>query len=624
MDWIVISWSVMAAACLTLGSIHLLVWINERNDKAHLAFSIAAASIALVGVFEILLMHAASAAEYAVLLRWAHVPFALLVPMLVAFVRIHLGAGRSWLGHLAWSLRALTLIPDFTTGVNLNFLSMSHLIQRETWGATFQVPVGDPNPWMILGQLSSYVLLAFFVDAVVTEWRKPRDVSDARVIRICSSLALFVLLAASWHLAVVAGLLHFPIAILPAFTGVVVVMSYELGGDVIRAARLAKALTASQATLRHSEQRIEDAVLAAGLGLWEWNLGTNEFWLSPRARELLGVEAAGPVDRGQLRERIDPSDLEALDAAIGPLLTKADEYHSEFRINHADGQQLWLRGRGQGEFDAQGKLVLIRGVLVNITEQKLAAVQRDELAHLSRVAVFAELSGSLAHELNQPLMSILSNAQAALRFMAHDPPNLGEVNECLTNVVEGDKRAGEVIRRLRAMLRKDAAEFRRIDLNEIVHEVLRILRSDLLSKSVSVQLDLQAGLPASEGDVIQLQQVLLNLILNGSDAMSEGVRDKELTIRTRTSAEGEVELSVADRGCGIPEADLSRIFSPFVTTKQEGMGLGLAVCATIIESHRGRIWAVNNSNGGASVHFRLPASGPDLAVGQPPPYQRLF
>lgn len=609
MDWIVISWSVMAAACLTLGSIHLLVWINERTEKAHLAFAIAAASITLVGVFEILLMHADSADEYAVLLRWAHVPFALLIPMLVAFVLIHLGAGRSWLGHIAWSLRLLTLVPNFTTGVNLNFLDISHLVLRESWGAPFSVPVGEPNPWMILGQASSYVLLAFFVDAAVTEWRKPRDASSSRLVRICSSLALFILLATTWHLGVVVGLLHLPIAILPAFTGVLFVMSYELGGDVIRAARLANALTASQATLRHSEQRIEDAVRAAGFGLWEWNLGTKELWLSPRARELLGVEAEEAVTRDQLRERIDPSDLEALDAAIGPLMTKPGEYHSEFRINQVNGQQLWLRGHGQGELDAEGKLALIRGVLVNITEQKQAAMQRDELAHLSRVAVFAELSGSLAHELNQPLMSILSNAQAALRFMAHDPPNLGEVNECLSNVVEGDKRAGEVIRRLRAMLRKDAAEFRRIDLNEIVHEVLRILRSDLLSKGVSVQLDLEAGLPASEGDVIQLQQVLVNLILNGSDAMSEGVRDKELTIRTRTSAEGEVELSVSDRGCGIPEADLTRIFSPFVTTKQEGMGLGLAVCATIIESHRGRLWAVNNPSGGASIHFRLPASG---------------
>jgi C4-dicarboxylate-specific signal transduction histidine kinase len=286
-------------------------------------------------------------------------------------------------------------------------------------------------------------------------------------------------------------------------------------------------------------------------------------------------------------------------------LAKGGTYLSEFRIDRADRGERWLRVRGHAEPGPQSTSIRHRGVLVDITEPKQAALQREELAHLSRVALLAELSGSLAHELNQPLTSILSNAQAAQRFMAHQPPNLAEVSESLTNIVESDKRAGEVIRRLRAMLRKEPADFRPIELNEVVQDVLRIIRSDLLNKNVDVQLRLQPDLPRSEGDRVQLQQVLLNLIVNGSDAMRD-TRDREMIIHTRSTAAGGVELTVSDRGHGIPADDLHRIFASFVTSKPEGMGLGLAVCKTIIESHGGRLWATNNNDVGASLHFSLP------------------
>jgi len=255
--------------------------------------------------------------------------------------------------------------------------------------------------------------------------------------------------------------------------------------------------------------------------------------------------------------------------------------------------------------------VFVLASAVDITERKRAdrelAVQRDELAHLSRVVMLAELSGSLAHELNQPLTAILSNAQAAVRFMAHVPPNLEEVRESLSNIVENDKRAGEVIRRLRAMLRKERAEHRRLDINDIVVDVLRIIRSDLLNRNVDVNSRLAPNLPQVDGDHVQLQQVLLNLIMNAADAMSEVASDREINLATSLSEDGMVVISVADVGRGIPPEDLDRIFSPFVTSKSSGMGLGLAVCSSIINAHHGAIWATNNDGVGATVQFSLPA-----------------
>jgi two-component system sensor kinase FixL len=297
----------------------------------------------------------------------------------------------------------------------------------------------------------------------------------------------------------------------------------------------------------------------------------------------------------------------------------ADVTHTADRAT--GGREVFARRKDGSQVPVEIALSPIHGdtgvsVLVSIldiSERKRAdresAIQRDELAHLSRVALLAELSGSLAHELNQPLTAILSNAQAAVRFLAHSPPNLDEVRDSLANIVENDKRAGEVIRRLRAMLRKDRADHRRLDMNDVVLDVLRIIRSDLLNRNVDVVLDLSPNLPPIEGDRVQLQQVLLNLIMNGTDAMAEVSAGREITLHTRAADAGDVQVSVTDAGRGIPEEDIERIFSPFVTTKASGIGLGLAVCVSIIHTHRGTIWATNNDARGATLHFSLPAWG---------------
>jgi two-component system, LuxR family, sensor kinase FixL len=240
------------------------------------------------------------------------------------------------------------------------------------------------------------------------------------------------------------------------------------------------------------------------------------------------------------------------------------------------------------------------------------AQQRNELAHLSRVTMLGELSGSLAHELNQPLMAILSNAQAALRFLERDPGNLDEVRQILLDIAEDDKRAGEVIRRLRSMLKKDDVRHVPLDVNEVVRDVLKIIHSDLINRKVTVSTDLAADLPAAMGDRVQMQQVVLNLIMNGCDAMDGTSGERRLELRTAMLPEGDIEISVTDRGSGIPPEDLEQIFAPFVSTKSDGMGLGLAVCLTIVNAHGGRLWATNNTDRGATFHVTLPRG----AIGQ--------
>ena len=257
----------------------------------------------------------------------------------------------------------------------------------------------------------------------------------------------------------------------------------------------------------------------------------------------------------------------------------------------------------------EGGAVLTRS---DITAHKNAIAQareqRQQLAHLGRAAVLGELSGAFAHELAQPLTSILGNAEAALELLPPDTPRLSEIRDMLRDIIKDDVRAAEVIQRLRSMLTQGEIQRRPVDLNQVVREVLSLARSDLITRNVSVvtQLDPHAGLVLA--DPVQLQQVLLNLIVNACEAMSGGpASQRRLTIATCPVEEGRaLECSVADRGCGIPSGDTERIFQPFVTTKKQGLGLGLAICRSIIEAHGGKLWA-ENGTGGHGATFRFTA-----------------
>ena len=248
----------------------------------------------------------------------------------------------------------------------------------------------------------------------------------------------------------------------------------------------------------------------------------------------------------------------------------------------------------------------------DLTQQRRAEAeaqeQRLEVAHLSRVAVLGALSSALAHELSQPLTAILANARAAQRLLRGFSPDLEELRDILEDIAEDDRRASEVIERQRAFLRKEDIQPGHLDLNEVVTEVLALLHSDLIQRQVTVDARLAAALPAVFADRVQLQQVVLNLLVNACDAMAaDSHGEKRVTIQTTETATGGVELSVADQGTGIPPNEMERVFEPFVTSKPNGLGLGLAICRSIVAGHGGRLWAENNEDGGAT--FNLVLSG---------------
>lgn len=261
-----------------------------------------------------------------------------------------------------------------------------------------------------------------------------------------------------------------------------------------------------------------------------------------------------------------------------------------------------------------------RGIIIgastiarDISARKKAEVEelqhREELAHLSRVTMLGELSGSLAHELNQPLTAILSNAQAAQRFLEHDSVDLDELRDILTDIVDQDKRAGEVIHRLRLLLKKGEVQQQPLDVNNTVQEVLKLIDGDLVNQGVTMHTRLAPALPPVKGDRVQLQQVLLNLVMNASDAMSShSSTERQMVVCTELSDGEGVRFSVSDCGSGIAPDELEQVFEPFFTTKPHGLGLGLSVCRTIISAHGGKLWAANNPERGATFHFTVPVS----------------
>jgi C4-dicarboxylate-specific signal transduction histidine kinase len=251
--------------------------------------------------------------------------------------------------------------------------------------------------------------------------------------------------------------------------------------------------------------------------------------------------------------------------------------------------------------------------IADVTERRRleaeALQRRSELEHFGRVATLGELSAAIAHELNQPLTGIVANAQASQRFLERGAAEQPEVADGLADIVSDARRAGEVIRRLRELLRKGSVEVAPLDLNGVVEEVVNLTASDVQLRGAILEVELGDGLPRVAADRVHLQQVLINLILNGLDAMVETPADRRrLRVRTGALDDRRLWLAVEDSGCGIPEEVLDRLFEPFLTTKPEGMGMGLSIVRSVVERHGGEVTGANNPGGGATFRVSLPAA----------------
>ncbi len=374
-------------------------------------------------------------------------------------------------------------------------------------------------------------------------------------------------------------------------------------------------LMRKEQALREFEERVVLAAEAAHLGVWEMNTATNELWMSNGARTLFQFDSETRLDYEAVQDRVHPEDRALRDSAVKGAIETQGQYEIEYRALLPDGTLRWIGSRGRCVTEENGTRLI--GVSIDITPRKLAEAEalqhREELGHLSRVAVMGELTASVAHELNQPLSGIISNAGAGQRFIDRGDVDLHELRELLGDIIADGRRAGDVLRGIRSMVKKGVTNRQRVNLNDLVVNVARMVSPNAMLQSCKVETLLVPDLPIVQADPIQLQQVLLNLVINAFDAMCDTpVPNRKIVIATERTVDGAIHASVRDHGIGIPEEVRERLFEQFFTTKAKGLGMGLAIVRSIVESHGGSVGAENIDGGGARFYFALPASGAAL------------
>src|SRR5262245_17709072 len=310
-------------------------------------------------------------------------------------------------------------------------------------------------------------------------------------------------------------------------------------------------------------------------------------------------------------QRVHPEDATLVKQTIERASQDGKDFEHECRLLMPDGSLKYVHVVAHAVRDESGSVEFV-GAVMDVTERKQAeeALRKvqGELAHITRVVTMGELAASIAHEVNQPLAGVTTNGNAGLRWLARQPPDLEEARECLQRIVRDGQRAGEVIARMRTFVRKAAPQKVRLVIHDVIAEVLALADGELRRHGVALHTDLATDLPPVRADRIQLQQVLLNLLLNGMEAMHTVTgRPRVLRIRAQPHEAGHVLVAVQDAGIGLDPQSLARLFEPFYTTKPAGMGLGLAISYSIVEAHGGRLWATPNDGPGATVQFTLPA-----------------
>lgn len=391
------------------------------------------------------------------------------------------------------------------------------------------------------------------------------------------------------------------------------IMSRDEQGRALRMLGTHRDITESRRmmeTLRASEQRWQFALEGHGDGLWDWNLATGRITLSGQFREILGFGSRGLADDIAWEDLVHPDEWPGThDAFKRHLAGHAPLLSVDTRMRCADGTFKWVALRGKVmEYGRLNRPMRMIGTLRDIEEAKRREVrernEQEKLSHAGRLITLGEMASALAHELNQPLTAIRNFSALGLRRLGDHPPE--GVRNTLEIIAEQSMRAGEIVRRIRSFVRKGEIRLEPVHINSVVGDMVRFSAPDARENGVQVVLELEEPLPAISGDRTGLEQLVMNLLRNGIEAMARIEGERRLTVCTAKRADGTVECSVTDLGEGLSADVLAGLFEPFVTTKPDGVGLGLAICRTIVENHGGRLWVEPTQGRGASFHFAIP------------------
>jgi PAS domain S-box-containing protein len=414
MSWITVLWSMNAGACLTLAAFYCAVWCKQRENWLYLLFSCSAIAAAVISAFELCMMTAQTVERYQALVRWIHVPTWVLTVSFVAFVRLYLRAGRAWLAWSIYVLRTLVLILNFIFPVSINYRAITDIRHFSFGGEIVGVPVGVPNPWGLISQVTLLLLLIFSVDATITVWRRG---DRRRALFVGGSMIFGTILA--WHVPLVIwGVFEVPFFLGFTYTAIVAAMGYELSNDMAQAARLARELEVS-------EKRLNLAADSANLGMWEWDLKKDEIWITRTRRAQLGFPVSGRITFKDLISRWHADDRDKVRQALKQAIEAGKDYEAEYRIVREDGSVRWISARGRVQLDEHGKPKQLTGVSLDITARKEADVtaqqQRDELEQLRQQRT-ASLEREVAERarLEREVIESCAREQRRIAYDLHD------------------------------------------------------------------------------------------------------------------------------------------------------------------------------------------------------------
>jgi PAS domain S-box-containing protein len=366
--------------------------------------------------------------------------------------------------------------------------------------------------------------------------------------------------------------------------------------------------------LQRREAYLAEAQRLSHTGSWAWNVATKQIFWSVETFRIFGFDPNTTTPTPEIfLERVHPGDRASIEQVEAELY-KGNDAEYNYRILLSDGSIKYITSVAHPIRNHSGQVIEFVGTVMDVTERKRAEEERErlrqlqaDLAHLSRVTTMGELTASLAHEIRQPITAALTNARTCLLWIGRDNPDVEEARGATSRMIQDVTRAAEIITRISVLFKKGEVQRELVDVNELIREMIVLLRSEATRYSISIRTELAQHLPKATADRVQLQQVFMNLILNGIDAMKDSNRTSELTIRSET-ADGQLLISVSDTGVGFPAEQADQIFKAFFTTKDNGTGMGLPISRSIIESHGGRLWANSSSGRGATFQFTLPTT----------------
>jgi PAS domain S-box-containing protein len=363
--------------------------------------------------------------------------------------------------------------------------------------------------------------------------------------------------------------------------------------------------------LRREEKKLRDVVETIPAIAWTalpagWVDFSNRNW-----EEYTGLSFENGAGSGW-ETAVHPEDVKRHADKWRASVASGDPFENEARYRRADGEYRWFLVRAVPLRDGGGKIRKWYGTKTDIEDRKRAEQLQSDLAHMNRVTTLGELAASISHELKQPIAASITSANSCIEWLTHEPPNLDRARAAAARIDKYGNRAAEIIDRIRSLYKKSPPKHEVLDVNEVVREMVELLRGEANRDAVSIRTDLAADLPKTMADRVQVQQVLMNIMLNGIEAMNEtgGV----LTVKSQLDQDSQVLISVSDTGIGLPSEKADQIFSAFFTTKPQGSGMGLAISRSIIESHCGRLWASPNDGRGATFHFTLPIAPEEVKL----------